>query len=239
MARMSAATSMSSGNRLDSVPAMLEGVPVTLRSTGVCFPVHPAPAIRHCCLLVRLPGRPAVGTISRTEVHSQFARHGIDSPISRDPHLPEALRHPPPPGLRNGRGHAHRHLLLALTAVAVERFEQRGMGAGKLIRLGKVFAPALASCVPNRGCAFVADLGRATHQFGSSSPATPAVVFSPCRSPRWYSHPAAVTPRASVAGCDSPSQCGMACPSCNPCVRYELEPMSRAAQSIQESAFHR
>jgi hypothetical protein len=28
----------------------------------------------------------------------------------------------------------------------------------------------------------------------------------------WISHPAAVT-RASVAGCDSPSQCGMACPS--------------------------
>jgi hypothetical protein len=27
------------------------------------------------------------------------------------------------------------------------------------------------------------------------------------------SHPAAVTPRASVAGCDSPSQWGMACPS--------------------------
>jgi hypothetical protein len=29
----------------------------------------------------------------------------------------------------------------------------------------------------------------------------------------WTSHPAAVTPRAFVAGCDSPSQCGMACPS--------------------------
>jgi hypothetical protein len=29
----------------------------------------------------------------------------------------------------------------------------------------------------------------------------------------WTSHPAAVTPRASVAGCDSPSQCRMACPS--------------------------
>jgi hypothetical protein len=29
----------------------------------------------------------------------------------------------------------------------------------------------------------------------------------------WTSHPAAVTPRASVAGCDSPYQCVMACPS--------------------------
>jgi hypothetical protein len=29
----------------------------------------------------------------------------------------------------------------------------------------------------------------------------------------WTSHPAAFTPRASVAGCDSPSPCGMACPS--------------------------
>jgi hypothetical protein len=29
----------------------------------------------------------------------------------------------------------------------------------------------------------------------------------------WTSHPAAVTPRAFVAGCDRPSQCGMACPS--------------------------
>src|ERR1700739_2802330 len=30
----------------------------------------------------------------------------------------------------------------------------------------------------------------------------------------WTSHPAAVTPRASVAGCDSPSQCRMALPPC-------------------------
>jgi hypothetical protein len=34
------------------------------------------------------------------------------------------------------------HLLLALAAVAVERFEERRIGAGELVRLGKVFAPA-------------------------------------------------------------------------------------------------
>ena len=37
----------------------------------------------------------------------------------------------------------NRHLLLALAAVAVERFDQRGEGAGELIRLVQVFAPAL------------------------------------------------------------------------------------------------
>jgi hypothetical protein len=78
----------STRNRLGGVAAMLKGVPVTLRSTGVCSTVHPAPAIRHRCLLAWLPARPAVRTTSRTEVHSQFARDGIDSPISRDPRRP-------------------------------------------------------------------------------------------------------------------------------------------------------
>ena len=48
----------------------------------------------------------------------------------------------------------------------------------------------------------------------------------------WTSHPAAVTPRASVAGCDSPSQCGMACPSADRGLRLGrastlLDPRSR------------
>jgi hypothetical protein len=35
----------------------------------------------------------------------------------------------------------HRHLLPPVTAVAIERFEDRGEGAGELLRLGEVFAP--------------------------------------------------------------------------------------------------
>jgi hypothetical protein len=62
------------GNRLGGVAAMPEGVPVTLGGARICSAVHAAPAIRHRCLLARLPGRPAMGTTSRTEVHSQFAR---------------------------------------------------------------------------------------------------------------------------------------------------------------------
>jgi hypothetical protein len=34
----------------------------------------------------------------------------------------------------------NRHLLLALAAVTIERFEKRGEGAGELVRLGKVFS---------------------------------------------------------------------------------------------------
>jgi hypothetical protein len=36
-----------------------------------------------------------------------------------------------------------RHLLLALAAMAVEGFEQRRIGAGQLVGLGEVLAPAL------------------------------------------------------------------------------------------------
>jgi hypothetical protein len=62
----------------------------------------------------------------------------------------------------------HRDLLLALAAVAVERFEQRGEAAGELIGLGEVLAPALASSER---------LGEA-HSFGQISRRVP---YSPRR----------------------------------------------------------
>jgi hypothetical protein len=45
----------------------------------------------------------------------------------------------------------HRHLLLALAAVAIEGFKQRGEGAAELVRLVKVLAPALESLLVNHG----------------------------------------------------------------------------------------
>jgi hypothetical protein len=43
----------------------------------------------------------------------------------------------------------HRHLLLALAAVAVEGFEQRRVGAGELVRLGKVLSTFAFSLFDN------------------------------------------------------------------------------------------
>lgn len=44
-----------------------------------------------------------------------------------------------------------RDLLLAFAAMAVESFEQRRIGAGKFVRLGEVFAPALEGLFADHG----------------------------------------------------------------------------------------
>jgi hypothetical protein len=46
-----------------------------------------------------------------------------------------------------------RDLLLALAAVAVEGFEQRGEAAGELVRLGEVLAPAFEGLLADHGAA--------------------------------------------------------------------------------------
>jgi hypothetical protein len=43
----------------------------------------------------------------------------------------------------------HRDLLLALAAVAVERFEKRGEGTRELVRLGEVLAPSFEGLLPD------------------------------------------------------------------------------------------
>jgi hypothetical protein len=55
----------------------------------------------------------------------------------------------------------------------------------------------------------------------------------------WTSHPAAVTPRASVAGCDSPSQCGMACPSADRGLRLGRRYLIRDRDGAYGAAFIR
>jgi hypothetical protein len=64
------------------------------------------------------PVQDTVGTTSRTEVHSQFARHEIYSPVSRDPH-PRRL-HDAYHRLVAGMDVdvLHHHLLLVFAAVA-------------------------------------------------------------------------------------------------------------------------
>ncbi|MGE0775513.1 MAG: hypothetical protein AB7L36_10825 [Sphingomonadaceae bacterium] len=47
----------------------------------------------------------------------------------------------------------HRNLLLALAAVAIECLEQRGEGAGELVRLGEVIASALEGLFADHGAA--------------------------------------------------------------------------------------
>src|SRR5215210_8624748 len=42
----------------------------------------------------------------------------------------------------------HRNLLLTLAAMAIERFEQGGVGTGELVSLAQVFAPALKCLLP-------------------------------------------------------------------------------------------
>lgn len=44
-----------------------------------------------------------------------------------------------------------RDLLLALAAVAIERFEQRGVGPRELVRLGEVLPPALEGLLADHG----------------------------------------------------------------------------------------
>jgi hypothetical protein len=46
------------------------------------------------------------------------------------------------PAARMGVDVLHRDLLLAFAAVTIERFEQRGVGAGELVRLGRVLGEA-------------------------------------------------------------------------------------------------
>jgi hypothetical protein len=45
----------------------------------------------------------------------------------------------------------HRDLLLALATVAIERFKQRGIGAGKLVRLGEALPSALEGLFADHG----------------------------------------------------------------------------------------
>ena len=132
---------------------MLERVPITLRSARRHSAVHPAAAVRHRWRLARLPA-PCPRSASRAEVHGQFALHGVDPLIS--------LRSPPPGGLDHADDRLparmdvdvlDRDLLLALAAVAVERFEQRGIGAGELVGLGEVLAPALEGLFADHGAA--------------------------------------------------------------------------------------
>jgi hypothetical protein len=47
----------------------------------------------------------------------------------------------------------HNHLLLALAAVSVERFEQGCERPGELIRLREVLAPSLEGLLANHGAA--------------------------------------------------------------------------------------
>jgi hypothetical protein len=117
---------------------MHEGVPVTLRSIWVCSAVilQREFTIAACwhglTRLVRAPH----------EMHRQFAWHGIDSPISRDPRLPDHAHHRLATGMDVER--LHGNLLLALAAVAVEGFDQRDDGPGSL------FAWVRASLRPSK-----------------------------------------------------------------------------------------
>jgi hypothetical protein len=61
--------------------------------------------------------------------------HGVDPVILRNPFPPGFRPFPPRPGRQRGRGAFDHHLLLALAAMAVERFEQHGIGAGELVCL--------------------------------------------------------------------------------------------------------
>jgi hypothetical protein len=90
--------------------------------------VHPAAGVRHRWRPARAPAsRP--GTASRAAVHGQSALHGVDPPISRDPHPPADNAHHRLPAGKDVDVF-HRDLLLTLTAVAVERFERRGEASG-------------------------------------------------------------------------------------------------------------
>jgi hypothetical protein len=82
-------------------------------------------------------------TASRTAAPGQFASHGVDPPISCDPQPPLWLHHHAHYRLPAGMDAnvLHCHLLLALATVAVERFEQCGKGARKLVGLGEVLTP--------------------------------------------------------------------------------------------------
>jgi hypothetical protein len=76
----------------------------------------------------------------------------IDPPISRDPapRLYDAHHRLP---AQMGVDMLHGDRLSALAAVAVEGFEERRIGAGKLIRLGEVLAPALEELLINHAIA--------------------------------------------------------------------------------------
>lgn len=61
---------------LAGVGAMLPGVLVALRRARRRSPVHPAPSIRHRGRLALCPS-PGAGKATLTEVHRQFALHGV------------------------------------------------------------------------------------------------------------------------------------------------------------------
>lgn len=51
------------------------------------------------------------------------------------------------------------HLLLALTAMVVQRVEQRRPGARQLVRLVEILAPALEGLIPEHGAALALHRG--------------------------------------------------------------------------------
>jgi len=75
------------GDRLGGVAAMLEGIPIALRSARGKAAVHPAFPVRHRRRLARPPA-PCPRPTPLAAMHGQFALHGVDPPISLAPHPP-------------------------------------------------------------------------------------------------------------------------------------------------------
>ena len=81
------------GNRICRVAPMPESVPITPRCSRRLSAVHPAAPVRHRRRPARAPS-PCPRSTSGAAVHGQSALHGIDPPISVDPHPPGARRMP-------------------------------------------------------------------------------------------------------------------------------------------------
>ena len=124
------------GDGVGGVAAVLEGIGVALRRARRFAPVHPAAAVRHRGRPARRPVRVRAPQRGLRCMAICFA-WGCSSDFARSP----------PPGRSDHPDHRlparmdvdvlDRDLLLALAAMAVERFEQRRLGAGELVRLGR------------------------------------------------------------------------------------------------------
>ena len=90
-------------------------------------PVHPAAAVRHRWRLARLTA-PGSGSAFRCPVHRQS--HGVVPPISNES-LPRGFDHADDSlATRMHVDVLHRDFLLALAAMAIERFEEGGVRSG-------------------------------------------------------------------------------------------------------------
>ena len=95
------------GDGLGGIAAMPQGMAIAPWCAGRLAAVHPAASVRHRGRLAGRPG-PRPGSATRAQVHGQSALHGVDPPILRDPHPPEAPRRPQAPAHPHERGRARR-----------------------------------------------------------------------------------------------------------------------------------